>query len=88
MKKYFEQLVPLERRLAIGMLVILLLVLNYVFHLAAFFQTGTACAGVARWRQNKLKIFQTAIARSRPMKAQLKPCKARGCGPLSDQSVN
>ncbi len=31
MKKYFAQLRPLERRLAVGVLVILFLVLNYVF---------------------------------------------------------
>ena len=31
MKKYFAQLRPLERRLAIGVLVVVFLVLNYVF---------------------------------------------------------
>ena len=31
MKKFFAQLRPLERRLAVGVLVVLILVLNWVF---------------------------------------------------------
>jgi hypothetical protein len=31
MKKYFEQLRPMERRLAVGVIVALILVANYIF---------------------------------------------------------
>ncbi len=44
MKKYFAQLRPLERRMAVGVLVIFIVVLNWVFIWAAFFGLGKFAA--------------------------------------------
>jgi type II secretory pathway component PulM len=88
MKKYFAQLRPLERRLAIGVLVILFLVLNYVFIWPHFSDWGNL-----RRRgddaQRKLKLYQTAIAQRPAYEAQVKSLQsAGGVVPLDDQSVS
>ena len=43
-KKYFAQLRPMERRLAVGVLVVLFLVLNYVFIWPHFSDLGQFAA--------------------------------------------
>jgi len=88
MKKYFAQLRPLERRLAIGVLVILLLVLNYVFIWPHFADWGNL-----RRRgddaQRKLKLYQAAIAQRPTYEAQAKNLESSGAFvELQDQSVN
>jgi type II secretory pathway component PulM len=88
MKKYFAQLRPLERRLAIGVMVILLLVLNYVFIWPHFSDWGNL-----RRRsddaQRKLKLYQTVIAQKPTYEAQVKGLESAGeFVPLEDQSVN
>ena len=88
MKKYFAQLRPLERRLAIGVLVILFLVLNYVFIWPHFSDWGKL-----RQRgddaQRKLKLYQTAIVQRPAYEAQEKTLGAAGeVVAIEDQSVN
>jgi len=88
MKKYFAQLRPLERRLAIGVLVVLFLVLNYVFIWPHFSDWGNL-----RKRgddaQRKLRLYQTAIAQRPTFEAQAKKLESAGefVAP-EDQSVN
>ena len=63
MKKYFSQLRPFERRLAIGILVVVFLVLNYVFIWPHFSDWGNLRRRMGAARQ-KLKLYQTAIAQT------------------------
>ena len=63
MKKYFAQLRPLERRLAIGVVVVVFLVLNYVFIWPHFSDWGNLRQRLDSAR-NKLKLYQTAIAQT------------------------
>lgn len=63
MKKYFAQLRPLERRLAVGVLVILIIVLNWIFIWPHFSDWGNLRQRGEDARQ-KLKLYQTAISQS------------------------
>jgi type II secretory pathway component PulM len=88
MKQYFAQLRPLERRLAIGVLVVLLLVLNYVFIWPHFSDWGNLRSRQAD-AQRKLKLYQTAIAQRPGYEAQIKKLESSGdFVALEDQSVN
>jgi hypothetical protein len=88
MKKYFLQLRPLERRLAVGVLVILFLVLNAVFIYPHFSDWG-------KWqiRRNvaagKLKLYQAAIAQGPAFEAKIKTLQSLGeFVATEDMSVN
>jgi Tfp pilus assembly protein PilO len=88
MKKYFAQLRPLERRLAIGVLVVLFLVLNYVFVWPHFSDWGNLRRR-GEDAQRKLKLYQTAIAQRPAYEAQVKNLESGGdFVALDDQSVN
>lgn len=88
MKKYFAQLRPLERRLAIGVLVILFLVLNYVF-VWPHFSDWSRLQNRGADAQRKLKLYQTAIAQRPAYEAQAKKLESAGeFVALDDQSVN
>lgn len=88
MKKYLAQLRPLERRLAIGVLVVLFLVLNYVFIWPHFSDWGNLQNRGADARR-KLKLYQTAIAQRPAYEAQEKTLGEAGeVVALEDQSVN
>lgn len=88
MKKYFAQLRPLERRLAIGVLVVLLLVLNYVFIWPHFSDWGNLQRR-GETARTKLKLYQTAIAQRPVYEAQVKTLENGGDAiPIEDQSVN
>lgn len=88
MKKYFAQLRPMERRLAIGVMVILFLVLNYVFIWPHFSDWGNLTRRGEN-AQRKLKLYQTAIAQRPAYEAQVKTLESAGdVVPLEDQSVN
>lgn len=88
MKKYFAQLRPLERRLAIGVLVVLFLVLNYVFIWPHFSDWGSLRQRQAD-AQRKLKLYQAAIAQRPGYDAQIKKLESGGdVVALEDQSVN
>src|SRR5665213_1612167 len=87
-KKYFEQLRPLERRLAVGVAVILFLVLNWVFIWPHFSDWGN----LQRRRENaqrKLKSYQTAIDQSANYQAPMKKFEAQGDSVApEDQAIN
>lgn len=88
MKKFFAQLRPLERRLAVGVLVVLFLVLNFVFVWPHFGDLNKL-----RFRENdarqKLKLYQTAIAQLAAYETQVKNLENQGefVAP-EDQAIN
>jgi Tfp pilus assembly protein PilO len=88
MKKYFAQLRPLERRLAVGVAVILLLVLNWIFIWPHFSDWGNLQRRGDDARQ-KLKLFQAAIAQSANFQALVKTYEGQGefVAP-EDQAIN
>ena len=88
MKKYFAQLRPLERRLAVGVLVIVFLVLNYVFVWPYFSNFGKLQVRGDIARQ-KLKLYQTGISQAANYAAQVKNLESQGgfVAP-EDQSFN
>jgi Tfp pilus assembly protein PilO len=87
-KKYFSQLRPLERRLAVGVLVVLFIVLNWVFVRPHFSDWGNL-RGRLDDARNRLKLYQTAIAQMPVLQAQLKNFENEGefVAP-EDQSIN
>src|SRR5271154_4673566 len=88
MKKYFAQLRPLERRLAIGVLVVVFLVLNYVFVWPHFSDWGNLSHRLDAARQ-KLKLYQTAIAQTPAYEAQVESLQSQGeFVALEDTSIN
>jgi Tfp pilus assembly protein PilO len=88
MKKYFAQLRPLERRLAIGVVVVVFLVLNYVFIWPHFSDWGN----LSRRREaarTKLKLYQTAIAQTDACQKQVDSLQSKGeFVELQNQGVN
>jgi type II secretory pathway component PulM len=88
MKKYFAQLRPLERRLAVGVLVILFLVLNGLFIYPHFSDWGNLRNRMAE-AEDKLKLFQTAIAQTPTYEARVNSLQSQGgfVAP-EDMSVN
>jgi Tfp pilus assembly protein PilO len=88
MKKYFSQLRPLERRLAIGVLVVVFLVLNYVFVWPHFSDWGNLRRRMDAARQ-KLKLYQTAIAQTDTYQKQVNSLENQGeFVALENQGVN
>ena len=88
MKKYFLQLRPLERRLAVGVLVILFLVLNGVFIYPHFSDWG-----ILRHRldaaQKKSKLYQAGITEAPAYEAQVRTLQSQGESVAAeDMSVN
>ena len=88
MKKYFAQLRPMERRLAVGVAVVLFLVLNWVFIWPHFSDFGNVRRRGDEARQ-KLKLYQTAIGQSANYAAQDKKLEGQGefVAP-EDQAIN
>jgi len=88
MKKYFAQLRPMERRLVVGVAIILLIVLNWVFiwpHFSDWGNLGRRNEEAHR----KLKLYQTAVAQIPGLEAQVKVFASEGeFVALEDQSVN
>ena len=88
MKKYFEQLRPMERRLVVGVAVILFIVLNWVFVKPHF-------SDWSKWSQRnddaarKLKLYQTAAAEKPELEKQLKVYESEGeFVAQEDQAIN
>ena len=77
MKKYFEQLRPLERRMAIGVLVVLFLVLNWVFIWPHFSDWGNLRRNGDAARA-KIKLWQTTIDQSGSYEALVKKFGSEG----------
>src|SRR5471032_1725997 len=88
MKKYFAQLRPLERRLAVGVLVVLIIVLNWIFIWPHFADWGNLRHRGDDARQ-KLKLFQTVISQSVNYEKLVKEFEGEGefVAP-EDQAIN
>lgn len=88
MKKYFEQLRPMERRLAVGVIVVLLLVANYVVIWPHFGEWGDL-NGKINQAQQKRKDYQNAIAQTPLYEQKLKKFQNEGeYVAAEDQAVN
>lgn len=77
MNKFFAQLRPLERRLAVGVLVVFILVLNWVFIWPHFSDWSNLRRRIADARQ-KLQLYQTAIAETSHYEALVKSFEGQG----------
>jgi hypothetical protein len=87
-KKYLAQLRPLERRFAVGVLVVLFLVLNWVFIWPHFSDWGNLQRRGDDARR-KLKLYQTAIAQTPAYEKQVKDLQGQGeFVTPEDQAIN
>ena len=77
MKKYFEQLRPLERRLVIGVGVMLVLVLNYVY-VWPHFSDWSNLSNRKRNAESTLKHYQDTIARTPELQKQAAMYETKG----------
>jgi len=88
MKKFFAQLRPLERRLAVGVLVVFILVLNWVFIWPHFSDWSNLRRRLTDAR-TKLDHYQTTISQTGNYQSQVDKFKNQGefVAP-EDQSIN
>jgi Tfp pilus assembly protein PilO len=87
-KKFFAQLRPLERRLAVGVLVVFLLVLNGVF-IWPHRSDWSNLRGRLDDARKKLVLYQTAILQTSNYEAQVKSFESQGESVApEDQSIN
>jgi len=88
MKKYFAQLRPLERRLAVAVLVVLFLVLNYVF-IWPHFSDWSRLQYRLDDALGKQKLYQATIAQSAGYRELVKKMEGQG-GAVApeDQAIN
>jgi Tfp pilus assembly protein PilO len=88
MRKFFAQLRPLERRLAVGVLVVLILVPNFLF-VWPHFSDWNKLRGRLEDSRQKLQLYQTTIAGVANYKAQVKNLENQGelIAP-EDQAIN
>ena len=88
MKKFFAQLRPLERRLAVGVLVVFILVLNWVFiwpHYADWSNLHNRLEGA----RQKLELYQKTILQTSNYEAQVKGFETQGeFVATEDMSIN
>lgn len=77
MKKYFSQLRPLERRLVVGVAVVLVVVLNWVFIWPEFSDAGNYETRLDNARQ-KLKNYQANVAQIPDLRKQLSKYENEG----------
>jgi Tfp pilus assembly protein PilO len=88
MKKFFAHLRPFERRLAVGVLVVVLLVLNYVFIWPHFADWGNLHQRRDA-AERKLKLYQTAIAQTSAIEKEVNSLQSQGeFVSLENQGVN
>ncbi len=88
MKKFFAQLRPLERRLAVAMLVVLILVLNWVFIWPHFSDWGNLRRRLDDARA-KLDRYQTAIQETGKYQKLVDGLQSQGEAVApEDQSIN
>ena len=88
MKKYFSHLRPMERRLVVGVAVVLVLVLNAVFVWPHFADWGRLRHRLDE-AHGKLKVYQTAQAQIPALTAEVKKFESDGqfVAP-EDQGIN
>jgi hypothetical protein len=77
MKKYFEQLRPMERRLAVGVIVVLLLVVNYVMIWPHFGDWGNLDSKIVGERQT-LQSYKDTIDQMPAVQLKLKKFQNEG----------
>ena len=88
MKKYFAHLRPLERRLAVGAVVVLILVLNFVF-IWPHFSDWSKLKARLKNAHDTLTSYQAAITQATNYQAQVKSMEGEGeYVPLEDQAIN
>ena len=88
MKKYLSQLRPLERRLVIGVVVVVFIVLNWLFVKPHFSDWNDLSSRRAE-ADRKLKLYQTAVAQIPALQKQVKTFESAGqFVALEDQGVN
>ena len=88
MKKYFAQLRPMERRLAVGVVVVLVIVLNAVF-IWPHFADWSKLRGRLDEAHRRLKLYQENSAQIPTLQAQVKSFASEGefVAP-EDQAIN
>jgi Tfp pilus assembly protein PilO len=87
-KKFFAQLRPLERRLAVGVLVVVILVLNLVFVWPHHSDWGNLKNRLEAAR-TKLKTYQDTVAQTDVYQKQIKNLESAGEAiPAEDQEGN
>jgi Tfp pilus assembly protein PilO len=88
MKKYFAHLRPLERRLAVGVVVVLILVLNFVF-IWPHFSDWSQLKARLKNAHDTLASYQATIAQATNYQAQVKSLEGQGefVAP-EDQAIN
>jgi Tfp pilus assembly protein PilO len=88
MRKFFAQLRPLERRLAVGVLVVLILVLNFVF-VWPHFSDWNKLQRRLEDSHRQLQLYQTTIAEVANYKTQVKNLEGQGESiAREDQAIN
>ena len=88
MKKYFDQLRPMERRLVIGVGVVLFIVVNLVYVKPYFSEWGKLTERYDD-AQRKLKLYQTAVAQKPELEKSVKNYESEGeFVALEDQAIN
>lgn len=88
MNKYFAQLRPMERRLAVGVIVVLILVLNFVFVWPHFSDWSNLRHRLEVARRN-LALYQKTIAENKGYEPQVKALEGQGeFVALEDQAIN
>jgi Tfp pilus assembly protein PilO len=88
MKKYFAHLRPMERRLVVGVAVVLLVVLNAVFIWPHFKDWG-GLRGRLDEAHRKLKLYREATAQIPALQAQVNTFKSAGESVApEDQAIN
>jgi type II secretory pathway component PulM len=87
-KKYFSQLRPLERRVAVGTLVVLILVLNWAF-VWPHFSDWSNLRRRLDVAEKKLKLYQTSITQIPDYEGKVKAFESQGAFvPPEDQAIN
>ncbi|HSY42733.1 MAG TPA: hypothetical protein VK811_02410, partial [Candidatus Acidoferrum sp.] len=83
MKKYFEHLRPGERRLAVGVIVAVIVVLNYVYIWPHFGDWGKLDNQIQQSHQ-QLKLYQDTVAQTTTYQRLLKQFENEGATVASD----
>ncbi len=89
MKKYFAHLRPMERRLAVGVMVVVIVVLN-AWLIWPHFSDWGKLRGRLEDARRKLQLYQTTIAQQPTFEAQLKKFESLGESSVApeDQTIN
>lgn len=88
MKKYFDQLRPTERRLVVGVFVILFIVLNWVY-VVPHFSDLNALHGRTDAAAGKLKRYNIALMEKPELEKQIKQFESEGqFVAAEDQGIN